>query len=348
MAEVEIKIKPYLDQIQSLEFVKDLQFSAKHQERDMGIDGVLTLCTANGMFGFAVEQKRSYLDRALLNAFISQAKSYAASNRKPLLLLARYVPRPSAERLIQAGINFVDEVGNMNLVLGKKYARTIIGNREPSRVGASRAITPAKVKLLFAFVAYSLSPEWTVRQLAEASGLSKSNVAKIRKELVEEGILKITRGAFEPVERKKIELYLIRGYEQVLRPKLLINRFRALESSPQSLLEKMKDTLDDLSIKWSITGGPAANGLQHFYRGDEVPVFVSHFSENAIRQLRLLPDKTGPLIILRAFGKLPYWKEVAGKTIAHPWLIYCELMHSSDPRAHEAAEQLKSEFLRDA
>lgn len=347
MAEVEIKIKPYLDRIRSLEFVKGLKFSSKHQERDMGIDGVLSVRTPNGLFDFAVEQKRSYMDRVLLNAFISQAKSYAATNRKPLLLLARYVPRPSAERMVQAGINFVDEVGNMNLVLGKNYARTIIGNREPSRVGATRAITPAKVKLLFAFAAYPQSREWTVRQLAEASGLSKSNVAKIRQELVDEGILKLTRRAFEPMERKKIEPYLIRGYEQVLRPKLLINRFRAVESSPESLMEKMKDTLDDLSIKWSITGGPAAYYLQHFYKGDEVPVFVSHFSENAIRQLRLLPDKAGPLIILRAFGTVPYWKEVADKTISHPWLVYCELMHSSDPRAHEAAEQLKTEFLRD-
>lgn len=31
--------------------------------------------------------------------------------------------------------------------------------------------------------------------------------------------------------------------------------------------------------------------------------------------------------------------------LAHPWLIYTELMYSSDLRAHEAAEELKREFL---
>jgi hypothetical protein len=32
------------------------------------------------------------------------------------LLLARYIPRPSAERLIESRINFVDQAGNMHLV----------------------------------------------------------------------------------------------------------------------------------------------------------------------------------------------------------------------------------------
>jgi len=31
--------------------------------------------------------------------------------------------------------------------------------------------------------------------------------------------------------------------------------------------------------------------------------------------------------------------------LAHPWLIYSELMNSAEPRAHEAAEELKREYL---
>jgi hypothetical protein len=59
----------------------------------------------------------------------------------------------------------------------------------------------------------------------------------------------------------------------------------------------------------------------------------------------VLPDKNGPLILLRALGTVPFWKKIRRNIIAHPWLIYCELMYSSDPRAHEAAKQLKAEFL---
>ena len=76
------------------------------------------------------------------------------------------------------------------------------------------------------------------------------------------------------------------------------------------------------------------------------PHFINTFSDTTIRHLRLVPDVRGPISLLRPFGTVPYWKEVGGKTLAHPWLIYAELMHSPDPRAHEAAEELKGKFLR--
>ena len=113
------------------------------------------------------------------------------------------------------------------------------------------------------------------------------------------------------------------------------------------MLERIGKTLDHLSIRWSLTGGPAAYELQQFYKGAEVPIFVSLLSNDAIRQLRLLRDQSGPLVFIRAFGTVPFWKEVERKTIAHPWLIYSELMQSSDSRAHEAAKHLKDEFLKE-
>jgi hypothetical protein len=63
------------------------------------------------------------------------------------------------------------------------------------------------------------------------------------------------------------------------------------------------------------------------------------------RKLRIIPDKSGPLIFLRSFGTVPFWRETGPLPLAHPWLIYSELMYSSDPRAHEAAEEIKREFL---
>ena len=123
-------------------------------------------------------------------------------------------------------------------------------------------MTAAKGQLLFAFAAFErrLGP---VRQLAEASGVSKSNVAKLRKELVDEGILTRT---FQVRDPKELERQLLRAYEQALRPKLLINRFRAGESSTQQLLGKTRNAFEKLSLQCSLTCGPAAFKLQRFYR----------------------------------------------------------------------------------
>jgi hypothetical protein len=343
MTATDKQLSPYLERLRALDFVKGVALSADLKREKANVDGLLHVITPKGKFAFYIELKNSYLDRAHINALIAQAKYYAEKDRRPLLLLARYVPAPSAEKLVDAGVNFVDRAGNMHLTLGKSFGRTVVGRREEQRTAGANAMTAAKGQLLFAFAAYEQAPTWTVRQLAEAAGVSKSNVAKLRKELVDEGVLTRT---FHIRDNKEFEDQLLRAYEQALRPKLLINRFRAAESSTEQYLGKIRETFAEASLKWSLTGGPAAFELQRFYKGPETPIFVDSLTEATLRKLRVLPERNGPLILLRAFGTVPFWKEIRQNMIAHPWLIYCELMYSSDPRAHEAAEQLKAEFLK--
>ena len=342
---VEPPLTPFLEQLRTLHFISDLDFSPKNRAGDQGIDGTLKVRTPKGTYSFLVEQKRSYLDRGILNALVAQAKLYARVHRKPLLLLARYIPRPSAERLIESRINFVDQAGNMHLVLGQNYERTIIGNKENAVSKEGKRVSPAIAQLLFTFATKELAGSWSVRQLAEASGLSKSNVAKVRQQLVERGVLRESGHGFHISDKSRLQDELLRGYEFALRPKLLIGRFRSSDRDLDDMLASVRKPFADLSIRWSVTGGPAAQALQKFYRGLELPIFVDSFPEQLRRQLRIIPDKAGPLIFLRSFGTIPFWREIEPFPLAHPWLIYAELMYSSDPRAHEAAEELKREFL---
>jgi hypothetical protein len=335
------QLNTYLERLRELDFVKTVEFSSDSRS-GAEVDGILNVETPKGKYILSVEFKSSYLGRTHINALIVQAREFAERQRAPLLLLARYLPAPSAEKLADAGVNFLDRAGNIHLVLGKNYGRTVIGRRESQKAKEPRTMTAAKGQLLFSFAAYEQAASWTVRQLAEASGVSKSNVAKLRKQLVEEGILTRT---FRLREGQKIEGQLLRAYEQALRPKLLINRFRAAESSTEQLVEKIRQTFAKSSLKWSLTGGPAAFELQRFYKGSDIPIFVESLPEAALRELRVLRDRNGPIIFFKAFGTVPFWKKIGSSTIAHPWLIYSELMYSSDPRAHEAAEQLKAEFL---
>jgi hypothetical protein len=258
-------------------------------------------------------------------------------------LLARYIPRPSAERLIQAGVNFLDQAGNMHLVLGQNYERTIVGNKENNAPKEGRRISPAIAQLMFTFATKEQAAGWSVRQLAEASGLGKSNVAKVRQQLVDRGVLRKSEHGFDIRDKSRLQEELLRGYELALRPKLLIGRFRYADSGLDEMLAS--EAIADLSIRWSVTGGPAAHALQRFYRGLELPIFVDSFPDQLRRRLRIIPDKSGPLIFLRSFGDVSFWRETEPFPLAPPWLIYSELMYSSEPRAHEAAEEIKREFL---
>jgi len=337
----EKQLGPYLERLRSLDFVRGIELSRNARLADRLADSILRLRTPKGAFTFDIELKNSYIDRGLLNALISQAQ-HRPQKGHAWLLLARYLPLPSAEKLVESGVNFLDRAGNMHLTLGSHYTRTIIGRRELKIAKEAKQPTAAKAQLLFTFAAFAQAPTWTVRQLAEASGTSKSNAAKLRNQLVDDGVL---TGKFHFRSDEDLSRQLLPAYE-VLRPKLLINRFRPPNPAVEAILKSLRSTFGRASTKWSLTGGPAAYELQHFYKGLEIPVFVDSLSDQSIRELRLLPDKTGPLIFLRSFGTVPYWREIAGKPVAHPWLIYSELMHSADPRAHEAAEHLKAEFLK--
>ena len=65
------------------------------------------------------------------------------------------------------------------------------------------------------------------------------------------------------------------------------------------------------------------------------------------RRAKLLPDPRGAIVLLRAFAKpLVFWKLVRDVWVAHPLLIHLELLQQDDPRAHEAAERIREEFLK--
>ena len=103
-------------------------------------------------------------------------------------MLATYLATPTAKCLIDAGISFADEVGNIHLALGDEYNWTVIGERKPPKPPQSERMTPAAVQLLFQFATNPESANWTVRDLAAAVGLSKSKVAELRLQFAQERI----------------------------------------------------------------------------------------------------------------------------------------------------------------
>src|SRR5205085_2208397 len=95
---------------------------------------------------------------------------------------------------------------------------------------------------------------------------------------------------------------------------------------------------------WAFGGGAAAWRMTGFYRGLETVVHVERMSLHALRQLRAVRAEDGPLTILRTPGTLPY----AGTSahLAHPLLVYSEMLASNDPRMNEAAHELRERFVR--
>jgi predicted nucleotidyltransferase len=93
---------------------------------------------------------------------------------------------------------------------------------------------------MFTFATKEQTGSWSVRQLAEASGLSKSNVAKDRQELLDRRVLRESELGFDIRDKARLQEELLRGYELALRPRLLIGRFRSSDSDLDGMLPSLR------------------------------------------------------------------------------------------------------------
>jgi hypothetical protein len=337
----------HLDHLRAVRFVRDIRIAWEPKPGVRHIDALVTLDTPRRAFKLGLEIRQTFLDRTATSALIAEHLRVEREHHLPLLLAARYVPRPTGERLADAGVNFVDRVGNIHLRLGDDYHVFMLGHRDPRSDPAARRVGPALVQLLFQILADPATADWAVRPLADAAGIGRTAAAEGRRRLIIDKVLRRDRdGAYSVSNRKKLADQFVDGYTRVLRAHLLIGRFRAPERRPEQLLGTLAHAAKRADLAWAVTGATAAYALQRFYRDDQLCVFIAGFTPGFQRELRLVPDRDGPVVLLRAFGRHDGWRTIGDLTVAHPWLVYAELVHRGEPRALEAADHLREEYLQ--
>jgi hypothetical protein len=337
----------HLDHLRSVRFVREIRLTSKGTERLCDVDAIATIETARRSFRLGVEVKRTFLSQSATGAVIADHLRLEREHRLPVLLAARYIPRPTGERLAAAGVNFVDRVGNIHLNLGDAYHALILGRRDIRPEPASRGLGPAWVKILFMLLADPTAAGGTVRAWADAAGSGRTAAGEARQRLIGAGILARRRGRdYAVIDQKKLADEFVEGYGRILRPHATIGRFRPAERGMDHLVQQFGIAATHYEMGWAMTGAPAAYALQRFYRGEQIPVLVSHVTPAFQRELNLAPDREGPVTLLRAFGRHYVWRTVGTLPVAHPWLIYAELIHQGDPRALEAADHLREEYLQ--
>ena len=339
-------IEPFLERLANLPFVTRAElvetkpvFGAIHFDATVQVDTVSGSCQCPTVV------KRSYLDIATVRSLVVTAKGLVSQGWN-LLVLARYLPLPTATKLIDAEAHFIDLCGNVHFHHPPHIHWTSVGNRPPEPLGHPRIQTAATLQLLFTLFAHPESAVWPVRDLADRAGVSKSKAAATRRSLLENRMIRAVNRQFKFNDPLDYIDQLISGYRQILRPRLMIGRFRAREGCVDDFLTRLKREASVRGFEFALTGGHASYKIRRYYKGPTATIFVRPAVQGLPRQLELLPDREGPITLLKAFGKPVFWKEVDQTSIAHPWLIYAELLSEASPRAHEAAEELRSETLQ--
>ena len=336
---------PWFAELNALPFVRKVErIQAEPRLGSFRFDSSVRVETQDGVCDYFAEVKRSYLDVTVTRSLTGIATEVLRQGRK-MLLFARYLPLPTGRRLIESGVEFVDLAGNIHLDLAPNYHWTVLGKRERDVVGRPPVQTPATIQVLFALAANANSRRWTARELAALSGVSKSKAAKTLGDRLRDRTIRDSGDHFQISDPKDLADQLLSGYRQILRPRLTVGRFRSPEQNVAGFFANLREAAAGGHLRYALSGSPAAYLLQGSYRGPLVTVFVQPSTDDLPRTLRLLPDRSGPITLLRAFGEMVFWRVIDNTQLAPPWLIYADLMYERDPRAHQAAEVLRTEVL---
>jgi len=338
-----------LANLRALEAIKNIDLKERKTGLPPGADAKLVLCTNAGQLAYVVEVKRTVAP-AGLEHLLQQLERYGQGTKARPLLLTDYVSPKLAERLIYAGVNFADAAGNVYLNWPGKLHIQIQGRkqRQIAEAKSERLTQPSGLRILYALLTRPAENWGTYRDIAKASGVALGSIAVVMRELKAKGYL-VQEGRDEwrlTQKRKLLDLW-VEGYGGRLRPNLLIGRYQPGEANLEQTLRVLGSELEDKKISWAITGGFAADILTRHFRGEQLSFFAQDWPLDVTRRLKWLPSNRGPVTVLRKFSPLVTFNVETPRSqpVAHPLLVYAELIFQGRERELETAKILYDKYL---
>jgi hypothetical protein len=329
-----------VERLRELPFVDEAILAREGAGENIRADGLLRVVTPGATEEFVVEAKRTHLTRTIVDGVLAQA---ARLRPRPWILFAPHVGRPLARYLDEQGANFVDLAGNCRLQVGRRHVAQIEGRPPVHQTRQGRGVGAPGLQINFALLAEPHLLNGPVRALARAAGVGTATAAGRIVQLRKEGLVHVRnhgRALTEP--RRLLDLWL-KGYETLVRPRLLIGRYHTQQTDPEALERLVQGTLGDRT-PWGFGGGAAAHRLTGYYRGPETVVHLQPPGFDVAKRLRALRADDGPLILLRAPGPIAF--EGAKPHTVAPLLVYTELLLAGDKRAREAAVEIHRKYLK--
>ena len=329
-----------LASIRALSPVLTVRYSpARPRGRTGEPDGDLTVALGrpHGRLRYSVHTSRAHLSYALVDGLLSHLQG----RPQPQLLFALYIAAPMGQYLADHHLSYADTVGNLHLV--SPDGRGLIGHVEGKSLQHTPSVRglglPAH-QVNFALLAKPALLKAPIREIAEAAGASKSSVANQLGRLSTQGFLVKTREGAKLVRPRELLDRWLSAYVDVVRPRWLVGRFH-----PQADVEALERSLPGALAgqTWALGGGSAAWRMTHFYRGEETVLHVVSAPQDLAKRLKALPSESGRLSILKVAMPLAF--EGGEPNLAHPLLVYSEMLASLDPRMRDAAAGVRERYL---
>lgn len=323
-----------------LAFERETGLALKQDKADNSpsdMDGRLRL-TSHGI-EYHVELKR-WAQQANLGALEAQLSKLPA----PALLVADYVNPNMADRLREAGIQYIDTAGNAYLNNKDLYI-FIKGNRSVPGVSApkktSRAFNASGLKIIFSFLLEPQLINANYRTIAAKAGVSLGTIGWVLNDLKDKGYVQ-DRGK-KRVLTQPIALLdrWVEAYPEKLLPELELGLF----DSPYQL--PWKD-MDPTQYGGSWGGEVGASILDSYLSPAQGLIYLPKdrlkelVIDNRLKKSRESePRGSSTLRVCESFWpNLPLEPHEKHEKNAPDILIYADLVATGEPRNLEAAERL--------
>jgi hypothetical protein len=335
-----------IERLKNLEPIRKVKLGGfKDRINGERIDAVTTLETEQGKFEFQTVVK------GVLKRPVPDHLFHLNETTAPLLVMADYINENIADDLKRNKINFVDRVGNVCIRIPGKLFIDVQGKpfNEPQGKQGTALFQPKGLQFLFVLLTNPDVLNRTVRTMATEANISTGWVTRCMQELREKGkIFKDKTGHNRFVDRGALLEQWLSNYGDRLRPKLVLGAFKIAPSAAAQVPELLRKTFHDDKGNYAISGGLAGDILMHYYRGPTTEIFIRPEQAEKVRlALKLIPARETDTTLLNLFiPAVIYRKQNLPHPIAHPLLIYAELLYQGGDRAADAAGQIYNTYLK--
>ena len=297
-------------------------------------DALVRLNAPGNSRQFVVEVKLQ-LTEATLGMAVHQLQFFPQKG----LIVTNYVNPRMAERLKAMDMPFLDLAGNAYLNEPPVYVY-VKGNRpmeETYHKPTARVFQPSGLKVLFALLCEPERVNEPYRAIAKVAGVALGTVGRVLRDLRELGYLVdvYTRRPRLINKEKLIERW-VTTYPELLRPKLVLGRYRAVDSEWWR-----QASVSDVRAYWG--GEVAAAKLTNYLRPEKVTIYIRDKPGQLLLMNKLKKDPDGDVEILEAFWQVEYaWPH---HELVPPMLIYADLLATGDARNIETAKMVYEQEL---
>lgn len=333
-AENERKI--ILQALDTLKTIAPLEYAIEpvHELPDQGYDYLVKGKVFGIDFTWLVEAKKHLTKAGELQALLNKEKV-----EYPFLLVTEHVPPEAATRLHEAGIQFIDTVGNA-FVHQPPLFIFVKGNKPSKKehnVTTARLFKGVGLKVVFVLICRPELVEMPYRDLAEMTNVALGTVKNTMTELIQKGfILEMGRKGKKLLNKEKLFKRWIEAYADNLKPKLLMGRFWREKNWWKDL------QLDPAIAQWG--GEVAAAKLTRYLKPETVTLYANkNRLTDIVIENKLKNDPEGNVEILERFWQVDNGLD-DGETV-HPFIVYADLLAIGDQRTMETARMIYEQHI---